>query len=64
MSTSLIGELLQHLVTRKDAAHNIGVSQMTLWRWEREGKLTAYRIGREVLIEREEVERLKAEREQ
>ena len=58
MST-LIAELLHHLVTLNDAAQAIGVSKVTLWRWERQGKLTTYRIGREVLIEKAEVERLR-----
>ena len=37
MST-LIVELLHHLVTLSDAAQDIGVSKVTLWRWERQGK--------------------------
>ena len=61
MST-LIVELLHHLVTLSDAAQDIGVSKVTLWRWERQGKLTTYRIEREVLIEKAEVERLRRER--
>ena len=45
-----------------EAQRELGVSRMTLWRWERQGKLTTYRIGREVLIEKAEVERVKRER--
>ena len=60
----LISDFLQHLVTLSHAAQILGVSKMTLRRWEGEGKLTTYRIGREVLLEGEDIERLKAEREQ
>ena len=55
-------EILQHLVPMKQAAQDIGVTTMTLWRWERLGMIHAYRIGREVLIEKAEVERLRKER--
>ncbi|MFH1560014.1 MAG: excisionase family DNA-binding protein [Chloroflexota bacterium] len=46
------------------AAKEIGVHKVTLWRWIRDGKLETYRVGREVLIGKDTVERLKQERTQ
>jgi len=60
--STIIAELLHHLVTLTDAAQEIGVSKVTLWRWAKAGKVETYRIGREVLFEKAVVERLKAER--
>jgi len=41
--------------TKAEAARLLGVSSPTIWRWVKIGKLTAERIGREVLIPREEL---------
>lgn len=60
--SSSIGKILQQLVTAKEVAQDIGVTTMTLWRWERQGRLTVYRIGREVLVEKAEVERLRKDK--
>ena len=49
----------RNLPVVKQAAAEIGVTTVTLWRWEREGRVATYRIGREVLIERRVVELLK-----
>ena len=45
--------------TQTEAAQHLGVSEVTVWRWIRDGKLTAYRIGREVLIEKAELEKMR-----
>lgn len=34
------------------------ISKMTLWRWEREGKIRVSRIGRVVRVPRDEAERI------
>ena len=62
LSIGDVHEFLAGFCTQNQAAKEIGVTTMTLWRWEREGKLRAYRIGREVLLEKAEVERLRRER--
>ena len=41
-----------------DAAQKLGVNKVTIWRWIKAGKLQSHRIGREVLIEKAEVDRL------
>ncbi len=42
-----------------DAAKETGVHRSTLWRWIRAGKLHSLKMGREVLIEKAELERLR-----
>lgn len=54
--------LLHDFYLMGDAARALGVSRITLWRWIKADKLQTYRIGREVLIEREVVDRLRKER--
>ena len=41
--------------TKKEAAQLLGVSQVTVWHWITNGKLSAERIGREVLIKRSDL---------
>ena len=48
--------------TLMEAAEAAGVNRATIWRWEQAGRLVVYRIGREGLIEKAEVQRLKRER--
>ena len=50
-------------LTHKEAAAILGVSIMTVWRWVRDGKLHAVRIGDYTYISRSAVEKVKAERE-
>ncbi len=58
MSTS-IGQLLSDYYLLGQAADHLGVAKTTIWRWTKTGKLRAYRIGREVLIEKAELEKLR-----
>ena len=61
MST-LIEQIAGQYYMMGDAAHELGVTRMTLWRWMRAKELTGHRLGREVFIEKSEIERLKSER--
>lgn len=62
MSSTLLDQIEKEYYTLGQAARELQHSPVTVWRWIRAGKLEAHRIGREVLIEREVVERLKQER--
>jgi excisionase family DNA binding protein len=42
----------------KEAAASIGLSHWTLRQWIRQGKIAAVRIGRRILVEPAELERL------
>ena len=59
MSTSSLVEVLGKYYMLGEAAKITGRGRTTLWRWIRDGKLQSYRIGREVLIEKAEVEKLR-----
>jgi len=56
---SLIRRIKEDCYTLTDAASELGVAGVTVWRWVRDGKLKAHRIGRTVLIEKSEIERLR-----
>lgn len=59
LSMQLVFKQIHNLcLTRKEAARYLGISPVTLWRWIKTGKVPAYHIGREVLIEKAELERL------
>lgn len=60
--SNLIEEVHNMYVTHGEARKILGVSRPTMTKWVRDGRVAAYRIGREVLIERAEVERLRRER--
>lgn len=59
MSSRLIEEIENNYLTKGNAAKALHISEVTLWRWIKSGKVQAYRIGREVLIEKAEVEKLR-----
>ena len=59
MSSTLVTQVQEKFFTYAEAAKALGISKVSLWRWIRDGKLETYRIGREVLIEKTEVERLR-----
>jgi len=49
------------LFTRREVAERFRVHQVTVWRWEREGKLTPKRLGARTLrYPLSEIERLEA----
>jgi excisionase family DNA binding protein len=54
--STLIEKLRAEYYTLGDAAKAAGVSRVTLWRWIKSGKLTAARMGREVLVEKRAIE--------
>ena len=60
--SNLIDEVHKIYITHGEARKILGVSRPTMTKWVRDGRVTAYRLGREVLIERAEVERLRKER--
>jgi len=52
MSTALEKELSQYH-TLGEAAKAAGVSRVTFWKWLKAGKVSAIRVGREVLIRKD-----------
>ena len=50
------------IVSMSDAAKEIGVHFTTVHRWVRSGKIHPFRIGGQLFLSQEEVEALKAER--
>lgn len=58
--------IVEEFYTLQETADRLGVVRNTIWRWMQAGKVRKVRyqrIGGIVLIEKAEVERLKAERE-
>lgn len=43
------------LITRKDVLYKLGISQNTLWRWQREGRLHPIKIGRKIFFKKSEI---------
>jgi excisionase family DNA binding protein len=46
----------------KDAARELGITTMTLWRWVRDNKIIAVKLGRYKFIPVSEIERIKRNR--
>lgn len=59
MSNAIATAVLNQFLTLSDTARHLNVTRQTVARWIKMGRLPAYRIGREVLIEKSEVERLR-----
>ena len=49
---------IREILTTEEAAEFLRVSQHTIWRWCKTGRLPAFRIGREWRIRREGIEAL------
>lgn len=59
MSTSVVEQVKSEYFTKAQAARELRITQVTLWRWIKNGKIEAHRLGREVLIEKQIVERIR-----
>jgi len=57
MSRNLIDKVKKDYCTLGEAALLLSVNPVTIWRWISSGKLAAHRLGREVLIEKCELEK-------
>jgi excisionase family DNA binding protein len=62
MSSILIEQIEEDYYTLGQAAKASQYNAVTLWRWIRDGKLEAHRIGREVLIEKRLVDALRKDK--
>ncbi len=51
-------EIVQEFFTRKQIATMLGLHPMTIVKWEKAGKLTAYKLGDAVRYKREDVQRM------
>ena len=51
--------IADHVYTLTEAAEQLDVNRVTIRRWVRAGKLTAQRIGRVVLVDKHQVDKLK-----
>jgi len=48
----------ESLLTLEQASDRLGISKVTLWRWIKNGKLTAVRLSRRVVyVRKEELDR-------
>ena len=45
-------------VTKAQAAAMLNVNRLTIWRWVKTGKLKAEKVGRELLIKRDDLSQL------
>ena len=52
-------EIVDFFYTEDQAAKQLNVNRITIWRWIKEGKFNIQRVGREVLIPKWEIELLK-----
>ena len=59
LSSTAIAKVKEDFYTLAQAAMAVNVNPATVWRWIKIGKIEAHRIGREVLIEKSEVEKLR-----
>jgi excisionase family DNA binding protein len=48
----------ESLLTLQQAADKLGISKVTLWRWIKDGKLSAVKLSRRVVyVRKEEIDR-------
>ena len=47
--------ITENYVTKAEAATLLNVNRLTIWRWVRDGKLQAEKVGRELLIRRDDL---------
>ncbi|MCI0441358.1 MAG: helix-turn-helix domain-containing protein [Chloroflexi bacterium] len=59
MSSKLIARVKAEYYTLGEAAQCLHVSSVTIWRWIKDGRLKAERIGREVLVQKNAVHALR-----
>ncbi len=52
-------DIAEHFYTLKQAAERLNVERHSVWRWIRDGKLVAQKVGGVVFIERATVERFR-----
>jgi excisionase family DNA binding protein len=52
-------KIVDFFYTEDQAAKQLNVNRITIWRWIKEGKFDIQRVGREVLIPKWEVELLR-----
>lgn len=45
----------EELISRKEAKELLGVTDVTIWNWSKQGKLKTYKIGGKVFLFRSEV---------
>lgn len=50
---------VDNALTYKEAAKELDITTMTLWRWIRDGKILAVKLGRYKFIPKSEIERLR-----
>ena len=62
MSSLLFEKIRKGYYILEDAAAQLQVTDVTVWRWIKSGKIKAEPLGRNVFIPKSEVEGLKRER--
>jgi excisionase family DNA binding protein len=51
-------ETEKRLLSAKEAAVYLGLSHRTLWAWAQQGIITVVRLGRRVLFDREDLDKM------
>jgi len=59
MAKSNITISAENLLSQAEAAGELGITTMTLWRWIKRGKIIAIKLGRYTLIPASEIKRIK-----
>jgi len=55
-------KIVDFFYTEDQAAKEMNVNRITIWRWIKEGRFDIQRVGREVLIPKWEVELIKVKK--
>lgn len=45
----------EELLTRKQACELLNVTDVTLWKWSKQGKIKTYKIGNRIMLKRSEI---------
>ena len=56
--TGEVFSVMDEILTVREVAEYLKLSRTTIWRWVKEGKLQAFKLGRSWRVRRSELERI------